>query len=141
MSTSVFAVSFSPAIAQALGIESDPNCIPLEIFFAIPTYLVASLFYPMNRVEPISERSIRFPRRQPLPCTRNRNLRSIIRYTIQCYTLHEGRTLVLINPSANVLLGQKNGGRTFWSPCCGLFLTARVLLHLWNSMLIKIWSI
>ncbi|CAG5178150.1 uncharacterized protein ALTATR162_LOCUS8557 [Alternaria atra] len=50
MSTSVFAVSFSPAIAQALGIESDPNCIPLEIFFAIPTYLVASLFYPMNRI-------------------------------------------------------------------------------------------
>jgi hypothetical protein len=66
MITSVFAVSFSPAIAQAIVIESDTNCLPPEIFFAIPTYLVASLFYPMNRVEPIPEQSFRFPRRHNL---------------------------------------------------------------------------
>ena len=63
---SPFAVFLSPAIAQATGFTTGGNSLPLVVSFAIPTYLVASSFYPSNRPEPTPKQSIRFTRKNDL---------------------------------------------------------------------------
>lgn len=63
MIASIFALSLSPAIHQALGLPTGTNILPITASFAIPTYLAASLFYPINQPEPTPEQSIRFTRK------------------------------------------------------------------------------
>jgi hypothetical protein len=66
MIASIFAISFSPAIAHAhaLGFGSHPNMLPFVASFAIPTYLTASFIYPTIRPKPTREQSIRFTRKE-----------------------------------------------------------------------------